>query len=247
MAERSIVLRITGVRGQGHCLTSTRAFVGPRGMRFTRAVHARQFEGMKFFTPELYAKSNSPDQDVVSSAAREWDAAMERYETHLRWVTEDPQMKEFVASAQFHDAEVLEMREHVAERANWSVHRPETWPQDRRVRVFVICLKLDNTLSVVTYLLRRPASFVRHSDERVFPAGHRHWLYDEVQIDPVWVEEIGSTMRYRELPPPRPDFQHCILFSDGVELVVPFSDVFITTVPLSRICDDVAEKTLTES
>ena len=39
---------------------------------------------MKFFTPELYQRFNSPDDGVADHADQEWEQALQDYERHLQ-------------------------------------------------------------------------------------------------------------------------------------------------------------------
>jgi hypothetical protein len=38
---------------------------------------------MKYFTPELYAKINSQDDDLADQADAEWESALRRYRCHF--------------------------------------------------------------------------------------------------------------------------------------------------------------------
>jgi hypothetical protein len=200
---------------------------------------------MNYFTPELYLRSNSPDYREVEQAAKEWAGATAAYRGYLEKVIGlmDASLRTYVTntSPHFHDAEVLLRKEVVSERTTWSASYPEDHPRDRRVRFFLLSLRTDDSLINVTYVLRRPASRFEHKSRDVFSGERRCWLYDEVLFDPHWVEMTRTLGVPHGESPPKPDFLHCVLFSDGAEFYLPFTDVLVSGLPLASICGDVPQ------
>lgn len=198
---------------------------------------------MKFFTPDLYAKTNSTEYGVVERAMKEWDIANTAYGEELQKLLPrvDPSVKDFIISARFHDAEVLAAQDKVADRTSWTL--PDDHQRDRRIRFFMLSLRTDDSIVCVNYVLRRPFAFATNTELGVFATKRRVWLYDELLIDPNWYETRRGVAVMPEEFVPRPDLVHSILFSDGLELALPFSDVLVTTVPLAKICADFTQPT----
>lgn len=197
---------------------------------------------MKFFTPELYSRYNSPDLDVAEAAESEWDAAAAAYQEHFQAIVDrlGSQTRTFFSTSCFHDSEVLEMRELIAEECYWATSRPEPGRDRRPVRFFVFVLRSAENLTTVTYVLRRSVGSTRH-DAQVFASARKFWLFDELVIDPIWLEERRGAFAAHEDAPPKPELVHSILFSDGSEVVLAFSEVFAINLPLARICDESLE------
>src|SRR6266403_539801 len=63
---------------------------------------------MRFFTPELYVRFNSPDENEADRANEEWDAAIDRYTAHLAALHgKMPHHVAKLAEVSLHDAELL--------------------------------------------------------------------------------------------------------------------------------------------
>lgn len=64
---------------------------------------------MKYFTPELYLKINSPSLDAAEKAHAKWDEATEEYGKHLSEIRSQmtPATRKLARSLCLHDAEVL--------------------------------------------------------------------------------------------------------------------------------------------
>ncbi len=182
---------------------------------------------------------------------KEWAAASETYREYLDKLLTAmrPDLKEFalIASSQFHDAEVVLNQEQTADSIIWSPLSPDDYQKDRRVRFFTICLRTNDSIANVNYILRRPLSHFKHREGVFTGSVKRFWLYDEVLIDPAWYETMRRIAVQPGEPAPRPDLIHCILFSDGLELNLPFSEVFHTSVLLSAVCEEVSRMADAES
>src|SRR5438046_1740046 len=63
---------------------------------------------MRFFTPELYARFNSSDDDVADRANEAWEKALQEYQRHLDAIRDQmPSQVRTVADLNLHDAELL--------------------------------------------------------------------------------------------------------------------------------------------
>ena len=72
---------------------------------------------MRFFTPELYVRFNSSDEDQANAADAAWEAALQGYQKHLDGIRERlPSQVRKLSALNLHDAEVLAFEE-VAEPA----------------------------------------------------------------------------------------------------------------------------------
>ena len=56
---------------------------------------------MKYFTPELYAQGNSPDDAVVDQSEEEWERRIKRYRRHYKRIEAQlpPALARWIASA----------------------------------------------------------------------------------------------------------------------------------------------------
>jgi hypothetical protein len=151
---------------------------------------------MKYFTPELYVRGQSRDDDVVGEVERLWEEAGERYVSALEQIQADlpPGPRYLLDNFYLHDAVICAMGR-----------------QDER---FIIVLQVDtppHELLVLTYrLIGEPGI-----DEAALPPEHRspngrvEWMYDEVDL------ERGTV----------PVSTQTILFSNGWEVRLRFRDV----------------------
>jgi hypothetical protein len=151
---------------------------------------------MNYFTPELIARGQVKDHDLLDRHEEEWDEVCERYETYLKTVVPDMPsgLKQILDNYYLHDATVLSI--------------------GRRRGEFVLVLKLDTppqSMLTFTYdLLADPVI-----QEEALPAEARFclhpplWLYNElerVQDQPGgWRENLilsngwEITLRFREV------------------------------------------------
>ncbi len=61
---------------------------------------------MRYFTPALYARTNSSDEAEAEVASQLWEAAIAEYERHLKNLPAGPQQ---LARLLLHDASILEL------------------------------------------------------------------------------------------------------------------------------------------
>jgi hypothetical protein len=156
---------------------------------------------MKYFTPELYARGQSQDDDVLDEVEQRWEEASERYVAYLRSVEGalPPGIRHIHDSYYLHDSVILSM--------------------GRQGDRFVMVLQLDvpphdrlSDLLVFTYELAGEPVI----DREALPPELRcpvqvEWMYDEVEMAPGgaagWVQSI--------------------LLSNGWEVRLPLRDVHV--------------------
>lgn len=158
---------------------------------------------MQFFTPDLYLRFASSDDEVADRANAESDAAIESYLKHLRKLQRKmPPDVRLISEMCLHDADVVALGK-----------QPFLVIRDA---VAEISLKHESELVLLIYHL---ADRVRQHEsvaEWPFLKEQVHWLYDEVDI-------------LSECPA---QFVHRILLSDGSVLEIPFLSVIVHTFPL---------------
>jgi len=151
---------------------------------------------MRYFTPELIARGQVKDHDLLDRHEEEWDRACERYEATLQAVLPHmpPGLKQIQESYYLHDARVLSM--------------------GRRGSALVLVLHLDTppqSILSFTYDLISEPQIV----EEALPAEARFvwspplWLYNEIE------QVTGASDGWRE---------H-LLLSNGWEITISFRDV----------------------
>ena len=161
---------------------------------------------MKFFTPELYLRYNSPDDAVADRADQEWEEAIRAYREQLKYFLSmmDERVKGLVQGQCLHDAEVLSLEENVAD-------LPLSLPF--KTSVTIISLRIDKKIIDIIYLtwagIRETAAPRGWPFSKLRP----HWLYEEIDFEPG--------------PAPIPRFWHRILWSDGRVTSIPFFDVIV--------------------
>jgi hypothetical protein len=168
---------------------------------------------MLFFTPDLYRRYNSPDEDAAIAADADWEAAIVRYHEYLTSLREKISSQVYELSRLcLHDGVILlrQERQEPVEKLRIDA-RPlfREWPN--WCGVFTLVVKLEDTLVTLCYFLCDHAS-EKSSEEWQFSRENEHWLYDEVH----WHQnEHGH-------------FTHVILLSTGVVLSIPFSAVLVS-------------------
>lgn len=169
-------------------------------------------DGMQFFTPELYLRFNSKDDDEADHANADWEKAIERYRAHLTQFSRQlPTNAKHLAESSFHDAEWLD-----------ADSRPEWLPVYSLTPLFsafvIVVLRRDQDGTTLVYQLwDDPRTIPPRAD---WQSGKQrvHWLFDEIDIASSHQEQ--------------PRFWHRILLSDGRTFVVPFVNVLIKSFPL---------------
>jgi hypothetical protein len=124
---------------------------------------------VKYFTPELYIRGNSPDDDVVDGVEEEWERAIRRYDRRWRKIkTAFPAgVRRFdEVNLCLHDAKLL----HMAQDGNRLIMVLEQEPPAR-------------DLVILTFTLLAPPVI----DTDVLPNRVRgqapYWLYEEFDLD----------------------------------------------------------------
>ncbi len=174
---------------------------------------------MKFFTPALYMRYNSEDEDVADQAEAEWEQALENYRNHLSALPMTENVK--VLSQQcFHDALLLDKTTHPARFYHFTQTKPPSAENGSSwISPHITSILLQNADELVQLLYSgagvEPLN-VDHSPEWNLWEKTRRWLYDEIDVSE---NESGQ-------------FIHRILWSDGSVLTIYFVDVSLVSVPL---------------
>jgi len=165
---------------------------------------------MQFFTPELYLRFNSANEEDSMAADEAWEAAIERYGEHLRSIGgRMPSQVVKLTELALHDAEILLRQEQQEPLDN--PYTPE-WPLFVPwYGTFTFATRRDDQVVTIDYFLRDHVSEKQPTDNWPFSKSREHWLYDEVHL-------VGG---------PGTHFLHNVLLSTGVVLSIPFSTVRI--------------------
>lgn len=159
---------------------------------------------MRFFTPSLYVRYNSPDEAVADRAEAGWESALREYRRHLDGLSGamNSRVKELAEGLCLHDAEVLSFQEDIPE--------PPASPLSP-LAVAGLSLRQGGRNVNIFYFLW--GDIVQSSAPRRWPFSKTgtHWLYDEVDLA-------------RRQPPL---FWHRILWSDGRTVAIPFYDAVV--------------------
>ena len=125
---------------------------------------------MKYFTPELYGRFNSPDPDEANRADKEWDAAQDRYEKHLKQIRRRLPEKVRVLCDKLclHDAAYRGL-------AN-SPLAPLPW------QLAIIRVQQADKLYFLLYVLLVEPEIKRPVVSKIFSKEQPRWLYDEVDL-----------------------------------------------------------------
>jgi len=177
---------------------------------------------MLFFTPELYRRFNSQDDEIALAADAEWEAAIVAYHQHLASLYEKmPSQVLELSKLCLHDGEILQRQE---QQHPLSISGFEDWPGPPRFWPFwyglaTLAVRLENELVMLFYFLCDHIMEQPAAEDWPFSKKREHWLYDEVH----W--QGGDRGR----------FSHLILLSSGVVLTIPFGTVLISRFPLSPV------------
>jgi len=150
---------------------------------------------MKYFTPELIARGQVDDHDLLDRHEEEWDQVCDRYEAFLKSVLQymPPGLKRIEESYYLHDARILSI--------------------GRRGSTFVLVLQLDTPpQSILTFtydLLSEPSIKEVLPSEACFEWDPPLWLYNEIER----VESAAGGWREN------------LLLSNGWEVILHFHDV----------------------
>jgi hypothetical protein len=156
---------------------------------------------MKYFTPDLLSRFDSPEEAAADGAAAEWEDACARYNAYLDSVKAQmpPGLRLIEDSYSLHDAKVRGM--------------------GKRGRSFVLMLQLDtppHPLLGLTFTLVGEPEINRNALPRELCSTSEvpEWQYDEIEL------VAGSP----------PTWSWRILFSNGWEVHLPLRDVEVQEV-----------------
>ncbi|HEY2251413.1 MAG TPA: hypothetical protein VGH74_10150 [Planctomycetaceae bacterium] len=154
---------------------------------------------MKYFTPQLYARFNSKDRRVVSTAHEEWETAIEQYQSHLGKIRRRlvPNAQKLAKSLCLHDAQYLGLRHPRIPHLHHSIA--------------VLASQKDATVFLLVYTLAKDPHIHAAQPNWPFSKKQVHWLYDEFDID-----AHGNQ-------------QHAVLLSNGKIITLQFRDVQLMT------------------
>jgi hypothetical protein len=177
---------------------------------------------MLFFTPDLYRRYNSQDDEIALAADAEWEAAIVRYHQHLAKLRERmPTQVIELSTLCLHDGEILHKQEQQQPLSGGCF---EDWPGPSRLWPFwcglaTLAVRLDNELVILLYFLCDHMTEQPAAKDWPFSKKREHWLYDEVH----WQGSDRGT------------FAHLILLSSGVVVTIPFGTVSISRFHLSQV------------
>ncbi len=187
---------------------------------------------MQFFTPELYRRYNSQDDEEALAADAEWETAIVKYHQQLDTLRgKMPSQVLELSQLCLHDGEILQRREQRLQLSTgrskaWSssIERSESWRGRTsswmsRYEVASLAVRLDNELVTLLYFLYDHMTEQLAAKDWPFSNEREHWLYDEVHCQ----------------EPDRGSFTHLILLSSGAVLAIPFVTVLISRFPLSPL------------
>lgn len=168
--------------------------------------------GMRFFTPDLYLRSNSPDDRVADEANAEWDGAIEAYRKDLAGLREQlPPAVQKLADACFHDAELFD--------AGDEVEAMPAWPPGPYWTAYsMMFLRRRDEGIMLVYRLWDAVRQYAASEDWPFSKEQVYWLFDEI------AGESGAPRTY----------WHRVLLSDGRVLEIPFVNVLMRTFSVRR-------------
>lgn len=176
---------------------------------------------MRFFTPDLFLRVNSTNDDVADAAQGEWELAAQAYQYHLKKVLRSaPRNVAELASACYHDA--------VLSGVTYDPFGRELLPHGAGGRIPPLVPRPSPTTLKLTLPDRAVALvYLAWDSVRTFapsPGWSEHqgpvlWLYDE--LDEVW-SRFGM-------------FIHRVLLSNGEVWEIPFYDVVRIEVTTSEV------------
>jgi hypothetical protein len=124
---------------------------------------------MKYFTPELYIRGNSPDEDVVDGVEEEWERAIRRY--RRRWGKIKAALPEGVR--RFHDERIC-------------LHDARLLRLGREGDRFIMVLETEppaRDLAILTFTLTAPPTVVPDALPEDLRGSEPYWLYEEFDLD----------------------------------------------------------------
>jgi hypothetical protein len=168
---------------------------------------------MKFFTPELFIRFNSSDDEEADRADEEWEAAIRAYREHLDGLrNEMPSQVKKLAGLCLHDAELLACEQPIEPFFPLSPFEPFPFWSG----FAILSIRQNDKIVSLIYVLWDRVRKYASSEEWPFSKLRTHWLYDEVDVSP---NRRGM-------------FLHRVLWSDGIVMEIPFLSTLIHSFPL---------------
>jgi len=169
---------------------------------------------MRFFTPELFIRFNSPDDEVADRADEEWEMAIQGYRSHLdQFRDQMPGQVKKLAELCLHDTEVLAIQEAIE-----PIFPIPFEPFPRWAGFAILSVMQDDKVVSLVYVLWDHVRKHPMKENWPFSKQRTHWLYDELDAT----------------PSQRSMFLHRILLSDGTVIEIPFVSVMIHSIPLQH-------------
>lgn len=173
---------------------------------------------MRFFTPELYVRFNSSDEEEADRANEAWEKALVDYRKHLDSIQDRvPSQVRKLADLCLHDAELLACEQPVEPLPSFQV---EPFGHPFWFAMAILSLRQDGQIVSLIYMLWDRIREYPPPENWPFSKLRTHWLYDEV--------DLTTTQRGGQ-------FLHRILLSDGRVLEVPFVSAIRHSLPLSEV------------
>jgi hypothetical protein len=170
---------------------------------------------MKFFTPELFLRFNSSDDEEADHADEAWEAAIRAYRHHLDGLRDQmPSQVKQLASLCLHDAEILACEEQVEPLFPFvASEKLACWSG-----FAILSVRQGSEIISLFYFLWDRIRKHEATEAWPFSPRRKHWLYDEVDVSPTH----------------RGTFVHRVLFSDGSIMEIPFFSNLIHSFPLEE-------------
>jgi hypothetical protein len=170
---------------------------------------------MKFFTPELFIKFNSSDDEEADRADEEWEAAIRAYRRHIDGLRDRmPSQVKKLAGLCLHDAELMACEQPVEPFFPLTPFEPfPFWSS-----FAILSVKQEHNIMTLFYVLWDRVRRYASREEWPFSKLRTHWLYDEVDVSP---SHHGM-------------FLHRVLLSDGVIMEIPFLSILIHSFSLNE-------------
>jgi hypothetical protein len=177
---------------------------------------------MKFFTPDLYVRFNSRDEDAALEAHEEWERRIKRYQRRYKKIEPQlpPMLRKFHDEQCLHDADVFAPAL-LSGNAPWKP--PEVVIVAQQINT--LFPEFVNTLAILQYTITTDPVIEVPVQSEVFNRVQPIWLYEEVDV-----VEPGI-------------FSHEILISDGRVIKLLFRDF---NYHIARLCLPAAAQAPTE-
>ncbi len=169
---------------------------------------------MKYFTPELYVRFGSLDDDTADAANDEWEEAIKRYEKHYKKIEEllPRDLQKFHKEQCLHDADF----EGPVMIQPFSLPGSPRFAMIAAKQINTLIPEFLNTTAVLFYEVTEDPVIERPVEAPVFRSTQPIWQYEEVDLI-----EPGL-------------FSHEILVSDGRVIKIRFRDFHYSIVPLKQ-------------